>query len=82
MQKTKKVIKSVWKKWLKIARIIGNFQARVFFSLFYLILFLPVGLAFRLFSDPLHMKKQKSKKTNFHPWEHPKEDLKQARMQY
>lgn len=77
-----KVIKLLWRKWLKAAHIIGNFQARVFFSLFYLLPLLPVGLILKIFSDPLHIKKKNYKKTNFHTWEHPKEDLKQARMQY
>jgi len=76
-----KTIKLIWKKWLKIASNIGNFQARVFFSLFYLLLLLPVGIIFLFFTDFLDIKK-KNKKTNFHRWEHPKEDLKQARMQY
>lgn len=76
-----KVIKLLWKKWLKVAHIVGNFQARVFFGIFYLLLLLPVGVILRIFADPLKTKKGLTK-TNFHAWEHPKEDLKQARMQY
>ncbi len=78
-----KLLKSIWNKWLKVARIIGNFQAQVLFSLFYLTLLAIVGIALRIFSDPLDIKKSsKSRKTNFKKWEHPHEDINQARKQY
>ena len=49
-------------------------------TLFYLILLLPVGIAFRVFADPLNLHKKL--KTNFENWQHLKENLEQARKQY
>lgn len=48
--------KRTWKAWLRLATIIGDFQARVTFSLFYFVIVLPFGLAVRLFADPLAIK--------------------------
>jgi len=70
----------LWRKWLSVARVIGNFQGQVILTLFYLILLLPVGIAFRVFADPLNLHKKL--KTNFENWQHLKENLEQARKQY
>ncbi|OGD83964.1 hypothetical protein A2165_03240 [Candidatus Curtissbacteria bacterium RBG_13_40_7] len=75
-----KIVRTIWRKWLIIARIIGNFQGQVILTIFYLILLLPVGLALRIFADPLRLHKKL--RTNFESWQHPKEDLEQARKQY
>ncbi|OGD92842.1 hypothetical protein A2697_05185 [Candidatus Curtissbacteria bacterium RIFCSPHIGHO2_01_FULL_41_44] len=74
----------LWHKWLVIAQAIGNFQAQVILSLFYLVILLPVGLMFRFLADPLRLRWQKAlrQKTNFGKWEHPKENLGEARKQY
>ncbi len=74
-----KYLSVAWRKWLKIARIIGNFQLRIIFSLFYLLLFSIIGIIFRFFTDPLQLKGHPAnKKTAFVPWEHPTESLTQA----
>jgi hypothetical protein len=52
-----KTLKRAWEGWKKIAHKIGNFQARVLLTIFYGVLVLPFGLAARLFSDPLRIKK-------------------------
>lgn len=76
--------KKIWKKWLVVAKIIGNFQSQVIFSIFYIFVLGVFGIAFRFFSDPLRIKrKSKShKKSNFSSWDHPFEDIKQARKQF
>lgn len=51
------MLKRAWQGWKKIAHKIGNFQARVLLTVFYGVLVLPFGLAARLFSDPLRIKK-------------------------
>jgi hypothetical protein len=51
-------LKRLWEGWKKIAHKIGNFQARVLLTVFYAVLVLPFGLAARLFSDPLRIKKR------------------------
>jgi len=75
-----KLAKLFWRKWLVFARAIGNFQGQVILTLFYLLLLLPIGILFRIFADPLNLRK--NVKTNFEEWQHPKENLDQARKQY
>ncbi|MCC7260998.1 MAG: hypothetical protein IT369_00615 [Candidatus Latescibacteria bacterium] len=48
--------KRAWQRWLRIATVIGDFQARVVLSLFYFVIALPFGLLVRLFADPLGIK--------------------------
>jgi hypothetical protein len=48
--------KRAWLRWLRIATLIGDFQARLILSLFYFVVVLPFGLAVRLFADPLGIK--------------------------
>ena len=44
--------------WMKFGHAIGNVNARILLTLLYAIVILPFGLAVRLFSDSLHMKKR------------------------
>jgi len=72
------MLKRAWQAWKRIAHKIGNFQARVLLTIFYGALVLPFGLAARLFSDPLRIKKRPLS------WlDHPNEacDLQWARKQ-
>jgi len=71
-------LKKLWAAWKRIAHRIGDFQARVLLTLIYAVLVLPFGLAIRLFSDALKIKKRPAK------WiEHPHDviDLEWARRQ-
>ena len=68
----------IWKKWLKIARIIGNFQLRIIFSVFYILFFAPIGVMFRFFHDPLLMYEKRRRESMFVSWEYPEESLKEA----
>lgn len=71
-------LKKIWAGYKRVAHKIGDFQARVLLTLIYAVIVLPLGLAIRLFSDPLHIKKGPEK------WlDHPQEamDLKWARHQ-
>ena len=70
----------LWSKWKNIATRIGNFQARVFFSLFYFIIVTPFGLAVRYLSDPLRIK-QHGASTFWHPKALPDPTLEEARRQ-
>ena len=49
-------LKRLWKGWKAIGRKIGDFQARVLLTVLYAIVVLPVGLAVRLFGDPLRIR--------------------------
>lgn len=72
----------LWKKWLRVAQVIGNFQAQLILTAFYFLVFAPLGIIYRLFADPLRLRLGQDKRSNFQNWEHPKEDLEQARRQY
>ena len=73
-------LKSLWRKWLRFAQVIGNFQAQVILIVFYVAILSPVGIILRFLADPLRLPFPKG--TNFVDWEHPKESLEEARKQY
>ena len=50
-------LKELWQRWQKVAKQIGDFQARLILSLLYLLIVLPIGFIARIFSDPLALKK-------------------------
>lgn len=79
-----KFVKLLWLKWLQLAKIIGNFNGQVILTIFYLIVILPLGLIYRFFADPLEIKRGfiLKQKSNFRRWEHPKDNLENARRQY
>jgi hypothetical protein len=52
------LLKRAWTAWKAFGHKVGNFQARVLLTIFYGVLMLPFGLAARLFSDPLRIKKR------------------------
>ena len=52
------MLKRAWQTWKRIAHAIGNFQARVLLTVFYTVLVFPFGIAARLFSDPLRIKRR------------------------
>ena len=77
-------LKWLWSKWLPIAQTIGNFNAQVILTIFYLVVIFPLGLVYRFFDDPLNIKTNKIslQKTNFKKWDHLKQNLEEATKQY
>lgn len=51
----------LWDAWKRLARKIGNFQARLLLALLYAIVVLPFGLIVRIFSDSLKINHHRSK---------------------
>lgn len=49
-------MKKLWEWWKRVARKIGDFQARIILTIFYFIILGPFALAVRLGSDPLAIK--------------------------
>ena len=49
-------LKELWQRWTKVAKKIGDFQARLMLSIFYFVFVLPIGLIARRFADPLGLK--------------------------
>lgn len=77
-------IKLLWRKWLPIAQIIGNFNAQVILTIFYLIIIFPLGVFYRFIADPLRLRLRQAfrRRTSFEKWEHSKDSLEEARRQY
>ena len=51
------MIKSFWAKWQRVARKIGDFQARVILTVLYFVIIGPFALIVRWGADPLSLKK-------------------------
>jgi hypothetical protein len=49
-------MRNLWKTWKRIARKIGDVQARIILTLFYFLIVGPFALVVRWRSDPLAMK--------------------------
>jgi hypothetical protein len=48
--------RQLWERWKRIARKIGDFQARALMTVFYFLILGPVAMAIRWRSDPLAIK--------------------------
>jgi len=56
--KKQSLFRRLWEGWKKIARKIGDFNARVILTVFYFILLFPFAVLVRIFTDPLEIKKK------------------------
>jgi hypothetical protein len=50
-------MRRVWQWWKRVARRIGDFQARLILLIFYFVVLAPFALILRLAADPLAIKK-------------------------
>jgi hypothetical protein len=48
--------RQLWERWKRIARKIGDFQARALMTLFYFLILGPTAIALRWRTDPLAIK--------------------------
>lgn len=55
------MIKNIFERWKRLAHRIGEFQSRFILSVFYFLFLALFAIPFKLFSDPLQLKK-------FHGW--------------
>ena len=72
-------LKLIWKKWRAFGKVMGDFVARVFMTVFYFTLAIPFGIGVRLFKDPLRLK---SKETGWLPRVAKTETIEEARRLY
>jgi hypothetical protein len=49
-------MRSLWERWKRFGRKIGDIQARLLLTFFYFVLMSPFALALRRWSDPLAIK--------------------------
>ncbi len=47
----------LWRGWMKFAEIFGNFQMFLILTIVFWVMMLPIALTFKLFADPLALKK-------------------------
>lgn len=52
------MLRRLWARWTVIARRIGDFQSRLLLCLFYCVILAPFGVAVRMLSDPLRLRRQ------------------------
>lgn len=57
-------MRSLWERWKRFARVIGDFQARLILTLLYFCVLGPFALIVQKFSDPLAIKH-----TNLRGWQ-------------
>jgi hypothetical protein len=53
----KKKLGRIWERWKKVSIYIGDFQSRLFLTLFYFTVLVPFGLFTRLLGDLLHLRR-------------------------
>ena len=56
------ILKKIWKRWVKIAHVIGVFQSKLILTIFYFLILSPAGIIFTLFKDGLGLKKSPKSK--------------------
>ena len=55
------LLRLIWARWLVIAHVIGNFQARVLLTVFYFVIVPPFALIVKVAKDPLGMREPRTK---------------------
>lgn len=55
----KSTLHFIWKNWLKVSEFIGNIMSRVILTVLYFTIFSVPGVASRLITDKLQVKKDK-----------------------
>lgn len=73
-----KKIKIFWERWKKFGRKVADFQGRTLLTIAYFLIFLPVGILIRFFSDPLKLKGH----TSWNEWKTKVDNLEESRNQF
>jgi len=55
------MLRRLWEGWKRVGRAIGNFQARLMLTIFYIVLIAPLGLLVRVFADPMRIRRPRDK---------------------
>ena len=61
-EKPQSSTRRLWEWWKRVARKIGDFNARVILTIFYCLLLMPFALMLKLFTDPLRIKPKTEKR--------------------
>ena len=60
LEDVQRVLSAVWRKWLKLAAILGNIQMVVVLTLIYWTILALVAIPFKLLSDPLALRRSRN----------------------
>jgi hypothetical protein len=52
------MLRKIWERWKIVARRIGDVQSRLLLCVFYFVILAPFGIAVRMLSDPLRLKRR------------------------
>jgi hypothetical protein len=74
-------LQRLWRGFSRVMETVGNFQARLLLTVFYLVVAAPFGLGVRFSSDPLHLRWQRGA-ARWHVREPRASTLDAARRQY
>ena len=50
------LLRRAWHAWKRFGRKVGDFQARIFLTIFYFVILAPFAMGVRLLADPLGLK--------------------------
>jgi len=70
----------LWEGWKRVAEAIGNFNARLLLTFFYVVFVAPLAIGLRLFADPLRLKR--TSKSYWSPLSEQRHDMEEARRQF
>jgi hypothetical protein len=52
------MLRNLWERWKVVARKIGDVQSRLLLCVFYFVILAPFGIAVRMLSDRLQLRRQ------------------------
>jgi len=55
----KQSINILWNGWKRLAHTVGDFQARMILTAFYIVLVIPFGAVAKLVGDPLRLRQRR-----------------------
>lgn len=82
VQSYENAVKRLWQRWKNFSGRMGEFQSKIFISLFYFIFFSLFALAVRGFSDPLRIKKYRANHSYWLLKARTEADIEQFRRQF
>lgn len=70
----------LWEGWKRVAEAIGNFNARLLLTVFYVTFVAPLAIGIKLFADPLRLKR--TSESYWSPLPEQRHDIEEAKRQF
>ena len=71
-----------WRRWRHMAAVVATWQARVLYSVVYVLLIIPLGVLLRWLSDPLRLRRSTTGQTAWRERSEPADLQQWARSQF